>query len=153
MAQLERSSLLGFSAEQMLALVRDVTGYPAFLPACSAAHIELQEGDCTQAALSFSLAGLSESFSTENRVSEEADGTLHLDMRLLRGPFKSLTGRWTFQPLDTHACKASLAVELEWGSALLGRLLAPKLEQAIAAVMQAFKQRAMTIYAGAANDG
>ncbi len=146
MARVERSALLSFTPTQLFALVRDVARYPEFLPNCSAASIEADTPERLLASLSFKVIGITESFATENKSACLDDGSLRLDMRLLRGPFKSLTGSWLFQPLGEAACKVSLRVDLEWGSLSLGRVLSPQLERAIAAVMQAFKLRAEAIY-------
>lgn len=149
MARVERSALLSFAPAQLFALVRDVARYPEFLPNCTAATIEADEAERMLASLSFKIIGITESFATENQATHFANGSSRLDMRLLRGPFKSLTGVWQFQPLGETACKVSLLVELEWGSPSLGRLLSPQLERAVTAVMQAFKQRAERIYGSA----
>ena len=146
MVRVERSALMAFTPQQLLALVQDVECYPEFLPGCIAATTEVATDESMQAGLKFKLAGLTESFVTENRVSTSAEGSLQLHMRLLKGPFKSLKGQWSFQPLGEAACKVSLAVELDWGTWSLGRLLAPQIERAVGEVMGSFKQRASLLY-------
>jgi len=145
MTRVERSALLAFTPAQLFALVQDVTRYPEFLPGCVAAQVEQVDGPRTLASLRFRFAGMSESFATENLAVQTSDGLHLLQMRLLKGPFKSLLGEWRFQPLGDTACKVSLTVDLEWGALSLGRLLAPQLERAIGNVMQAFKQRAESL--------
>ncbi len=145
MVRVERSALMGYPPAQLLALVQDVARYPEFMPGCVGATVELVEGARMQAGLRFKFAGLTESFLTENIVAASAEGHLALQMRLLRGPFKSLLGEWRFQPLGDAACKVSLSVDLDWGASL-GRLLAPQLDRAVGGVMQAFKQRAQQLH-------
>ena len=149
MTRVERSALMPFAPAQLLALVQDVARYPEFMPGCVAATIEAAEGDLIRAGLSFRLAGLTESFITENRTLAADDGSRSVQMRLVRGPFKSLVGQWRFQPLGEAACKVSLTVDLDWGAWSLGRLLMPQLDRAIGNVMQAFKSRAEQSYGSA----
>lgn len=142
MTRVERTALMPFAPQQLLALVQEVARYPEFMPGCVAATVEATDGDVVRAGLSFRFAGLTESFLTENRALTDADGTQILQMRLLRGPFKSLNGEWRFQPLGDEACKVSLTVDLDWGALSLGRLLSPQLDRAVGNIMQAFKTRA-----------
>lgn len=147
MVCLERSALMPFTPAQLLALVQDVPSYPNYMPGCVAALVESDDGLRTQAGLRFKFAGIAESFTTENTVLMHPQGDCALQMRLLRGPFKSLVGQWRFQPLGDAGCKVSLSVQLDWGAWSLGRLLAPQLNRAVGNVMQAFKQRADQLYA------
>ena len=151
MVRLERSALMPFTPVQLLALVQDVVRYPDYMPGCVAAVVESSDGVQTQAGLRFKFAGITESFTTANTVITHPQGDCQLEMRLLRGPFKSLAGQWHFQRLGDQGCKASLSVQLDWGSWSLGRLLAPQLDRAVANVMQAFKQRAEQLYGVAAH--
>lgn len=149
MVRLERSALMPFTPAQLLALVQDVPSYPHYMPGCVAALVESDDGARTQAGLRFKFAGITESFTTENTVLTHPQGACSLEMRLRRGPFKSLVGQWRFQPLGDEGCKVSLSVQLEWGTWSLGRLLAPQLDRAVGNVMQAFKQRADQLYGAA----
>ena len=137
---------MAFEPLQLLALVQDVARYPEFMPGCIAATVTPIDGERVQAGLCFKFAGLTESFLTENMVTPMPQGSISLNMKLLRGPFKSLVGVWHFQPLGQGACKVSLIVELDWGLLSFGRLLGPQLDRAIGTVMQAFTQRAGQIY-------
>ena len=145
MVKVERSALMRYAPAQLLALVQDVGRYPEFMPGCVGAVVESVDGARTQAGLRFKFAGLTESFLTENTVMPTAETHLVLQMRLLRGPFKSLVGEWRFQALGDEACKVSLSIDLDWGASL-GRLLSPQLDRAVGSVMQAFKERAQQIY-------
>lgn len=146
MIHLERSALLPHSPEQLLALVQDVARYPEFVPGCIGAVVEKAGLESSRASLQFKLAGLTESFLTENTLRNEADAGQVLEMRLLCGPFKSLAGQWSIQPLGTAGSKVTLSVSLDLGAWSLGRLLVPQMERTVVAVMQAFKQRAAVLY-------
>ena len=146
MIHLERSALLPQMPEQLLALVQDVGRYPEFVPNCTGASVNHVDADRSHASLQFSMAGLTESFLTENIVHGDADTSFVLDMRLLRGPFKSLSGRWLIRPLGREGCKVSLTVTVDLGAWSLGRLLVPQMERTMSSVMQAFQQRALALH-------
>jgi len=151
MVKVERSALMAFAPEQLLALVEDVMRYPEFMPGCVEASVQKVSGARVEAGLSFKFAGITESFLTENVAGRSSSGDITLQMRLLRGPFKSLTGEWRFQALGEpsaaqQACKVSLIITLDWGVWSMGRLLSPQLDRAVGNVMQAFKARATQIY-------
>lgn len=142
MAELERSALLRFSAEAMYRLVGDIEAYPQFLPGCVSAVIEAAEGERVQARLGFRLRGLSDSFATENRL--EPGTRIH--MRLVQGPFRELAGAWEFRPLTEDACKVTLRLTLEFGNRVLEATLGPWLDRAINSLIEAFRQRAESLY-------
>lgn len=144
MQQVERSALVPFKAKQMLALVEDIARYPDFVPGCLEATVE-HAGEPVRASLAFRFAGLTERFATENRRTV-ADGVATLELRLLSGPFKQLSGAWRFQALGEAGCKITLRVAMDWGRFALGRLLAGQLDRSVGEVMQAFRQRAETLY-------
>lgn len=142
MPVVERSALLMFSADQMFRLVDDVESYPQFLPGCTGATIEHRDATRVRARVDFSVHGLSDRFATENvRVAGE-----RIDMRLVHGPFSSLTGSWHFTALSERASKVSLKLSLEFGSPLLARTLAPWIDRAVNGVMDAFRRRAEQLY-------
>ena len=146
MARVERTALLAFDADRLLALVEDVERYPEFLPGCTAAAVEQRDGDRVRARLGFRIKGLADSFATENETRLGEDGVRSLRMRLVQGPFRSLAGEWRFQPLGEGACKVSLGVDLDFGVRALEALFGKQIEQAVAGVIAAFKARAEALH-------
>jgi ribosome-associated toxin RatA of RatAB toxin-antitoxin module len=146
MPAVERSALLRFRAADMHQLVADIEAYPEFLPGCVSARIEQADAEWVRARLGFRVKGLSDSFSTENRNEPLPDGASRIHMRLLDGPFRQLSGVWEFQPLADDACKVSLSLSLDFGNRLLESTLGPMIDRAVRGVMDAFRQRAETIY-------
>lgn len=144
MTPLERTALLSFSAEEMFSLVSDIEAYPQFLPGCVSARIESAEAELVQARLGFRIKGLNESFATQNRMIEGR----RIEMKLLEGPFRRLSGVWEFLPLAEKACKVSLKLDLDFGSRLLEGTLGPLIDRAIGGIMDAFKARAGKLYGG-----
>ena|SRR5689334_23195902 len=137
MKRIERSAIVEHSAAEMYALVDDIESYPAFLPWCSEARVELVDGR-KRATLTAGLRGLRQSFTTlnENRPGEA------IDMRLVEGPFRSFSASWRFRPLGAHACTIQFVLEYELASGALGRLLEPLFDHIADTMVDAFKRRA-----------
>ena len=142
MPKLERSALLTFSADELYRLVGDIESYPQFLPGCVSAQIEHADTELVRARLGFKVKGLSDSFATENRLEHGS----RIQMKLLEGPFRQLSGVWEFQPLTERACKVTLRMSLEFGNRVLESALTPWLDRAVGSLMDAFCQRAVAVY-------
>ena len=117
MPEIRRSALVGHSAAHMYALVNDVRAYPRRFAWCEAARVLEEEPDRLVARLDLRLGGFRTWFTTENALSAPH----HIDLRLVDGPFRSLSGRWAFHSLDESACRVSLTLAFEPAS----RLVAP----------------------------
>jgi len=144
MVKVDRSSLVGYSAEQMYALVEDIESYPQFLPWCSGARATVREGTRTVATMHVNFHGIREQFTTENR--NEPGRTIA--MELVSGPFRHLRGHWRFTPLSEHACRVEFRLEYEISSWLLERLVGPVFHHIGNSFMDAFVKRAEQIHAG-----
>ena len=66
MTVVDRSALVGHSAQKMYALVADVESYPQFLPWCDRAVVSVNEPGRTVATLHINFRGLKKEFTTEN---------------------------------------------------------------------------------------
>ena len=101
----------------MFALVNDVASYPRRFDWCDGAQV-LESSELRMVVrLDIGLGGLRTWFTTENTLS-----TPHsIDLKLIDGPFRSLSGRWEFHALDESACKVTLLLAFE----PVMRLLAP----------------------------
>ncbi|WP_257295343.1 type II toxin-antitoxin system RatA family toxin [Endozoicomonas sp. YOMI1] len=142
MPRISRSALVMYSAEQMYDLVSDIESYAEFLPGCAGARIDHREGEHLEATLEVAKAGLRHSFSTRNQMIHGRS----IEMRLLKGPFKHLSGIWTFQPLDEDGCKVSLELEFEMSNKLTQATLGRLIGQMMNAMVDAFGNRAKQIY-------
>lgn len=104
----------------MFALVDDVAAYPRLFDWCENAAV-LESGDERRVArLDLRMGALRTWFVTENTVVRPH----HIDLRLVDGPFRSLSGRWEFHALDESACKVSLRLSFEPRVKLLAPALA-----------------------------
>lgn len=109
MPTIRRSALVEHSAARMFALVNDVAAYPRRFDWCDAAEV-LESSDSRMVArLELGLGSLRTWFTTENTLVPPH----HIDLKLVDGPFRSLTGRWQFHALDESACKVTLTLDVE----------------------------------------
>ncbi len=142
MPRITRSALLMYSAEQMFDLVNDVDTYPEFLPGCTGTRILDTQGDQMTAALDVSKAGISKTFTTKNTLIAAQE----VKMDLVDGPFKKLTGGWTFKELDSTACKVSLDLEFVFSSKLVEVAFGRVFSDLVNNMVQSFTDRAKEVY-------
>ena len=142
MARVERSALVGFSAEQMFDLVNDIDRYPDFLPWCGGAEILNQSDTEIEATVHIAKAGIKQAFTTRNTL--ERPGLIKMD--LVNGPFKSLAGTWKFTVLSEKACKVELDLEFEFSTSVLEKLIGVVFNQIANSMLDAFVKRANQQY-------
>lgn len=109
MPTIRRSALVEHSAMRMFALVNDIAAYPRRFEWCEAAQVIEQDESRVVARLDLGLGALRTWFTTENTLSPPH----HIDMKLIDGPFRKLSGRWQFHALDESACKVTLTLDFE----------------------------------------
>jgi ribosome-associated toxin RatA of RatAB toxin-antitoxin module len=142
MVVIDRSALLGHSAQQMYALVNDVESYPRFLPWCDGAQVRPGDGPHTLATIQINFSGIRQRFTTQNLVEP---GSL-IGMSLVSGPFRHLQGLWRFTPLGEAACKVELRLEYQFASRLLERAVGPVFNHIANTLMDAFAKRAEELH-------
>ena len=115
MPKIERSALVGQSAERMFALVNDVAAYPRRFAWCDEAVIQEATASRMVARLDLGLGALRTWFTTENTLTPPES----IDMQLRDGPFRRLDGRWDFHAIDEAASRVTLTLDFEPRSRLL----------------------------------
>jgi ribosome-associated toxin RatA of RatAB toxin-antitoxin module len=142
MVTIERSALVGYSADELYALVEDVEAYPAFLPWCAAAEVNSRAGPRAVVTLHVRYRGVRQRFTTRNTFTPGE----RIEMRLLEGPFRSLDGVWRFSVLGREACRVELTLAYELASPLLARVLGPTFDGIADTLVDAFVRRADTLH-------
>ena len=144
MPQISRSALVPFSAEQMYTLVNDVSAYPAFLHGCVGSRILSQASDEMTAAVDVSKAGISKTFVTKNTLQQNQK----IQMNLVDGPFRKLSGGWHFTALSEDACKVELHLDFEFTSVLVEAAFGRIFKELAGNMVNAFTSRAKEVYGG-----
>ncbi|NMM28076.1 MAG: type II toxin-antitoxin system RatA family toxin [Glaciimonas sp.] len=142
MAVVHKSVIVGYSAEQMFALVDKVEDYPRFLPWCGGTEVRDRTADGLVAAIVIHYHGLKQSFTTENTNVQPTS----IQMRLLEGPFRQLQGSWVFKPLREDACKIEFDLEYEFSNRLLDKLIGPVFGMIANSFVESFCKRAEAVY-------
>jgi ribosome-associated toxin RatA of RatAB toxin-antitoxin module len=75
--------------------------------------------------------------------------TLHapsrIEMRLERGPFRTLEGEWMLTPVGLEGCRVELKLRYEFSRSVPGVLFDPLFEQTAASLVDAFIARARVL--------
>ena len=138
MKRVSRSAIVECDAGNFYALVEAIESYPDFLPWCGAAEVLERRPGWTVARLTLAVAGVRQSFTTEN----SNDPGRSIDMRLVEGPFKSFAAAWRFTPLKAGACKVEYTMEYEFSSRVVAAVLEPVFKRIADSIVEAFTQRA-----------
>lgn len=154
MKHVEKSALVWYSPAQMFALVTDVARYPEFLPWCDYSRVLEQDEHGMTAEVGIAFARIRQSFTTRN----EHIGHEKVLMKLVKGPFSSLHGEWVFHPLggqaengQAQACKVHLKLSYSFDNAALRLLVGPVFDKIANSMVEAFVNRANSLYAPAAS--
>lgn len=126
----------------MFALVNDIESYPVFLPWCRSATVHRREGRVVDASLHIYHGMVSKSFTTRNMLSPHTA----IEITLVDGPFRHLSGRWRFTPLGDVGSKVSLALQFEFSHRLTDVVFARAFENICASLVDAFTARAEELH-------
>lgn len=142
MAQVNKSALVPYSAEQMYRLVDDVNSYHEFLPWCGASEEISRENDQVVASVTIAKAAVNKTFTTRNTCHKYNK----IEVELVDGPFKELHGEWQFTELKENACKVSLELDYEFSSKLLAMVVGPVFNQVANTMVDSFVKQAKVAY-------
>ena len=105
MIRVRRAAVTPRSAERAFAVISDIESYPRFVRGCRGAEILERDGDELIARLEIVVAGASRRLITRNRSRQGRE----IDMRLVSGPVRELSGQWRFEPLSSDSCRITLS--------------------------------------------
>ena len=142
MTEISKTTLVPYTSEEMYVLVNDIESYPIFLPWCTEAKILSQQEDNLTAKLSMALGKIKQSFTTENTMQ---DGS-RIDMQLIEGPFKHLTGYWRFIQEYDQSCHIHLHMHFEFKNKIIKHTLGKAFYKVMDTLVESFVQRAQQIY-------
>ena len=132
----------------MFDLVADVERYPEFVPLCHALKIRQRthRPDGTEvvvADMTVSFKLMHETFTSQVTLDRP---NLKILVEYLRGPFKNLENRWTFEPKGDDVCDVGFYLSYEFKSRMLATLMGAMFDTAFARFSAAFEKRADVIY-------
>ncbi|MFC0283357.1 type II toxin-antitoxin system RatA family toxin [Camelimonas abortus] len=141
------SRKVGYTPQEMFALVADIEKYPGFLPLCTGLKILRRERDeedreVLVARMSVGYRHIAESFTSRVTLDPERS---RIVAEYVDGPFSHLTNRWTFTP-DGSGCEVGFFISYEFRSRMLGMMMGAAFERAFHKFSEAFETRARQIY-------
>ncbi|MEO8777077.1 MAG: type II toxin-antitoxin system RatA family toxin [Rhodanobacter sp.] len=142
MTEIRRSALVKFSPAQMFNLVNEIEAYPKRFAWCTGAEVLEREENALVARLDLKFAGFRLSFTTRNVV----DPPRQLQMNLVDGPFRSLSGVWDFIALGDAGCKIAFALDFDYASKLGGAALRLGFQGVAGRMVDDFCREAERIY-------
>jgi ribosome-associated toxin RatA of RatAB toxin-antitoxin module len=142
--QIDKTALVMHSAERMFELVNDVARYPEFLPWCARTEIHDQSDKHIIASMDIAKGGIRHRLTTQNQLQSPEI----INITLVDGPFRNLSGRWHFKPLDAGACKVILTLEFEFSGSLSRMTFGQVFSHAATTMVDAFCRRADQLYKG-----
>ncbi|MEW5250997.1 type II toxin-antitoxin system RatA family toxin [Microbulbifer sp. 2201CG32-9] len=142
MAQIERSALVMYSAEQMFDLVNDVASYPQFLPGCRGAEILYSDEHTLEARLDLARAGIRQSFVTRNQLRRPE----RMLLSLVDGPFADFSGFWQFTPLAESACRVTFSLAFSMKNRLVAAAAGKLFSDLANQMVDAMCERAARVY-------
>lgn len=141
MPQIRKTKKLPFTPAQMFDLVADVEKYPEFLPWCAAAKLVQRTDTEIVGTLTAEKGGFRKSFTTRNRFSYPE----WMDIALVDGPFKHLSGRWDFRPQDDGGCIIEYRMRFEMVF-FLAPILGGLMDYMANTMVDCFARRAQVVY-------
>lgn len=142
MIQIQKTALVPYSVHDMFKLVNNISDYPKFLPWCKSVVVHSRTESEVIATINMGGAGLGQSFTTTNVIKADK----FIEMRLLKGPFSHLQGRWDFRALGETGCKISLKMEFAISNRLLRVSLEPLFSKIANNFVDTFVQQADKLY-------
>jgi ribosome-associated toxin RatA of RatAB toxin-antitoxin module len=142
MTRISHSASVPYTTREMYDIVIDVEAYPQFVPWCVGAEIHEREADRMRATLALGKGRIRQHLTTENTMKAGE----FVDMKLVRGPFCNLGGRWRFESRDSAGCIVSLEMEFEFSSRALAASFGRIFHQIADSLVEAFRKRAVQCY-------
>tara|TARA_B100000768_G_scaffold96036_1_gene89634 strand:+ start:348 stop:782 length:435 start_codon:yes stop_codon:yes gene_type:complete len=121
MITIKKNAFVFHSREKMFDLVDKVEDYPNFLPWCGEAEVILRSDKITEARILINYHGVKQSFTTKNIKVYPSKMTINL----IKGPFKTLKGEWSFIEIEKDTCKIGFELQYEFSNYLLDKLISP----------------------------
>jgi coenzyme Q-binding protein COQ10 len=148
MPQFSTKRRVRHAAAKMFDLVADVERYPEFVPLCRDLNVTSrtvkEEGvEVLVADMTVAYKLVRETFTSRITLDRQK---LQILVEYLSGPFSRLQNRWTFHPVDEHACDVEFFIEYEFRSRVLAALMGAMFDAAFRRFAAAFEKRADEIY-------
>lgn len=137
-----------YSPKQLYSLVADVESYPEFLPWCRASRVMNEKPNSFHGELVLNFKHITEQYTSlvELYPGDAEQAEHRIDVSLVKGPFKNLTNKWRFLPAQDGGTDIHIAVDFNFRSKVLDRLIGALFTLATEKMIVAFISRADALY-------
>ncbi len=143
MSHITRSALVHYSPAEMYQLVNDVGSYASFLPWCRSSAVKSESATEMVASVEIAKGVLNKTFTTHNKLHKD----FRIELQLIDGPFKKLSGYWQFDRLKTdNASRVNLELDFEFDNAMMSIAAKPIFTQIANSLVDSFCKRAVEVY-------
>ena len=142
MIEINKTAIVPYQPSAIFALVTDIPNYPKYLPWCKRAEIQSQSVNEVIGAVYIEYLKIRTHFITKNINTAPTK----IEMTLVDGPFKHLSGTWEFTPLGPNGCKISFNLKYQFSNHLLEKLIGPVFGYISKNIMDHFIQEANKRY-------
>lgn len=143
MLNISKSVIVPHTPEKMFNLVTDIENYPKYLPWCTSSEIRSSEDNEVVGAVYLEYLKVKMHFVTRNINTPYSQ----IEMHLVEGPFKHLTGLWLFKPLGESGCKIEFSLEYNFSNTLLEKVIGPVFSYISKNIVDCFIKEANKQYA------
>lgn len=142
-----QETLMPYTPRQVFDLVADVASYPKFLPWCSGARILQRSENTMRAQLLIKFKAFRTSYTSDIvMVPPVGEVPGSIDVKLVEGPFKTLTNHWEFLVMPDGRTRIMFDLEFQFESRMLETLIGSFFEKAVKKMVGAFETRAKELY-------
>ena len=134
MPKINRTAILSVDAIRAFEVVNRVEGYPDFLPGCEKVKVLESTAEYSMVKVDVAWAGFSESFVTKTWPTKYKS----ILMEFVEGPFRHLSGKWTFARIGNDGCKVALDLTYEFDG--LASLASPLIKKSVDQIVKAFER-------------
>ena len=121
MMHIKKSVIVAHTPLKMFNLVKDIENYPKYLPWCTKSNIQKHSDDEITGAVYLEYLMVKTHFVTRNVYYPHSK----IDMHFVDGPFKELSGNWTFTPLGDYGCKIDFNLEYKFSNHFFEKIIGP----------------------------
>lgn len=146
MPLLSNSVCVKYTPEQMYELVNDVESYPRYLPLCSKVTVLDKDSHQLRATITLSKGKIKLTFTTANSMEQGRQ----INMKLVDGPFKRLSGVWRFRPSGNGGCETSFELDFEFSNSILSLAFGGFFKEVAESFVDAFCRQAAVRYGSSA---
>ena len=146
MPSFNSTKIFRYKDQQIFDLVSDVEKYPEFLPWCKKCQITNQiSANHFEAVMVIKFKGVIEQYKSNVEMGSNDQG-LFINVTAIEGPFKRLTNKWNFKEIDYNSCQVDFAIDFEFKSLILSKIIGQLFTKATEKMIKAFEDRAEDLY-------